>query len=270
MNTKQSIHIGDEEFGEIYHAAAWVAVSDGHSVDVIGDETKWRNSANFLNHIKEGAAKISLNIPKETSGPGSTADWFNNHKHDRLPQIVSEKIGNLIDNVVTHGRIDDLTEKFKSTEPSCFLWVRHGKYKPERNLTAHAFEQLKCILSEAGIRPILIGSSAPYAIKGDGNLIEFYNDKLLEYNPLTQLALLDKIRVSGSVKFSIGMKSGGMDGLAFARQFPTYYITNQATNGRMDKVGSVFPAFRKILVDYKEKFMAFSPLEMDIVFTAIS
>lgn len=268
---KTTIRIGGDEFGEIYHAAAWVSAADDHHVEIEGNESERSKWMAFLDDIRKDSAHILKK--SKASDPGVTADWFAEHKFDNMPKTVEDKWRPLLED---HERIKKVADKLGRFEadkemPSCLLWVRHRKYKPERNLTSLACEQLKSILMEAGVRPIMVGAKPPYEVSDEPNLIEFYAEEdIYKNDPLMQLVFLNQLCTKACMKFQIGMKSGAMDGLAFASQLPTYYITSQATNGRMDKVETAFPAFRKLLVAYDRKFMAFSPEEMERVFAAIS
>ena len=137
-------------------------------------------------------------------------------------------------------------------------------------MTKLAFDQLLVVLQEAEIQPIVIGSPTPYAVRKQNNLIDFFSNQPFQHSPLNQLIMLNDICNNCPLKFSIGMKSGAMDGLAFARQLQTHYVTHARTNGRMDKVELAFPAFNELLVDYKRKFMGFSMQELETVFHAVS
>ncbi len=259
---------GGPEFGETYHAAAFVAVSDANTVEVHGNAKPWQSACDFLNAVRANSASLVPNGNQSTAERiGCSADEFLRRRHENLPAIVAKAISPLLANV---NVIRETSRPFFSNRPSCFLWTRHVKYKSDRNLTGLAFGQLLAVLQEVGIRPIVIGSATPYVSSTRRNLVDFFATPPFQHNPLLQLTMLNDICDNCPVRFSIGMKSAAMDGLAFARQLTTYYVTHPRTNGRMDKVERAFPAFRKLLVNYNRKFMQFSVRELETVFDALS
>ena len=168
-------------------------------------------------------------------------------------------------------RIRERARELEIEEESCLLWIRHdSEYQPERDLPQAAFKQILDVLDERRIRPILIGAEAPYAAETKRNLIQFYKDEYFSGNPRTQLSLLDHICEEYPIKFSIGAKSGAMDGLAFTRELKTVYFTHPGRNGRMDKVGRVFPAFTKIETNYRRKFLSLRSHELEDIYEAMA
>ena len=61
-----------------------------------------------------------------------------------------------------------------------------------------------------------------------------------------------------------------MDGLAFARKLNTIYFTHPDKNGRMNKVGKAFPAFKKVETAYKKKFLSFTCSELEDIYETIA
>lgn len=260
------VFIGGKEFGDIYHAAALVAISPDHSVEIRGDSSRWQGGCDFLNAVAPDSSTI-VDTPTKCCRIGASADVFYRERHRNLPNMVSEKLLSLVDDIEA---IKMQASSFYSDVPSCFLWIRYGSHDPDRNLTELAFRQLLAVLQEAHVRPILIGDSAPYICPDPSNLVNFYKAERFKNNPRNQLTLLNDICNNCPVAFSIGMKSGGMDGLAFVRQFTTYYIGDPDHNKRMDKVGKAFPAFKLVPVHYDSKFIQFSTNELENIFNCIS
>lgn len=261
------ICFGRKEFGEIYHAAAFVAISADHRVTIRGNHNQWQPARDFLNAISPGSTNLA-DSTRQCPSIGETADVFYRKRHENLPDIVSSKLLPLL-NQVPQTLIERAT-LVQSAEVSCFFWIRYGSYKPERNLTQLAYRQLISILQEAHIHPILIGNSTPFLSAADNNLLDFFLRDPYKQNPLKQLILLNYICEHANVAFSIGMKSGAMDGLAFARKLPTYYISHPRRNKRMDKVTKAFPAFSLVPVNYDKKFIQFSKTELECIYAFIS
>jgi hypothetical protein len=165
--------------------------------------------------------------------------------------------------------MDDALRPFKGWEKTCLLWIRRSDYQPERNLTNLAFTQLYSVLVDCGYKPIVIGPKSAFCEKSEENLIEFYKQPLFLDNPLNQLVFLDRLCDRTDVRFSIGMKSGGMDGLAFLRGLKTIYFGRKENNARMGKVNAAFPAFSFIPIQYRTKFTSFENEELEEIYRII-
>ena len=157
------------------------------------------------------------------------------------------------------------------TSGACLLWVRSGTFDPTRNLTSKAYQQLYDVLYEAGYKPITIGPSTSFVAKSDDNLVDFYKEHPYANNPQTQLALLNYLCDHANICFSIGMKSGGMDGLAFLRGLKTIYFGRSGKEDkRMERVRSAFKAFTFVPIIYEGEFDSFSEQELARIRCAIS
>ena len=127
----------------------------------------------------------------------------------------------------------------------CFLWIRNGDYEECRNLNEYGFDQICGLLKLLKVEPILIGNKAEFAHPDGANLIEFWHRPELPElsgDPGAQLKhLIEQVREK-NIQFSIGMKSGGMDGLCFATGLPTLFIgKNKKLESRMVTLANVFP-----------------------------
>ena len=168
-----NLFYGGNEFGEAYHAAAFIASVDGGTIELRGKESSWLKTCEFLNEIRKDSCKIVPNKGNSTANPiGYSADEFLKRKFENLPKIVENRISSLLS---CSGDIAARAANFASSEPSCFLWIRHGsKFESRRDMSRIAYNQLLCVLEEAGIRPIVVGSSASYLdSEGPTNLINF-------------------------------------------------------------------------------------------------
>ena len=160
--------------------------------------------------------------------------------------------------------INEYIKKFehlkKNKNKKCFLWIRNGKNKPERNISSWAIKQLESLLLDCNITPILIGNSIGSFKENSDNLIGYHNNDPFKSNIFDQLYFLEKLIDQYDIKFSIGMKSGGMDSLALAFKFPSFYFSTYDSNGRMNKVSLVFDALKHIGLDGNkyDKFISFS------------
>jgi len=227
-----------------------------------------------LNAISPGSAKLytSLDLqPQDTHNIGCTADFFLGHMDNDLPKQVSSRIRSLL-TPVPQAVVDRAASVIQAIDGrACLLWIRAGGYRSERNLTKRSYEQLVDVLEREGISPILVGDSATFVEKTEENLIEFYkNSDFFENNPLHQLQLLDFLCGQLGIEFSIGMKSGAMDGLAFARRLRTLYAARTRGNERMDKASTAFPAFSLVPLHYGCKFKKFSKSELDDIRKRVS
>lgn len=256
---------GNREFGELFHAAAFIAIDGSHKVAIRGSEKDWKKTEEFLNSISAGSCRIrNQGDKKQIPSITRSADVFLKRMHESLPDVVA---GSILPKLEVTDQIRERAKKLEIEDNSCLLWIRHGsQYQPERDLPFIAYKQLLGVLIEARYKPILIGAEAPYATKGCQNLVRFYDDVDFADNPKSQLSLLNHICECYPVKFSIGAKSGAMDGLAFARKINTIYFTHPDKNGRMDKVERVFPAFKKVETSYRKKFLSFTCSELEDIY----
>jgi len=259
---------GDIEFGEVYHAAALVAIDDGARVTVVGTPDEVARFAAFLNQIRSGSSDVRATRPLCAKKPQASSKEFERRRDEGLPPVVSAQMKRVL-----IGPTPDIAQpilKAFDGVPACLLWTRTGKYQPERNLTQDAFEQLRGILKSVGIRPLVIGSPGLVGIP-EPNLVGFYDAGGLSLDPLAQLSFLsflcDHLPLLG---FSIGMKSGAMDGLAFARKLTTLYIARVADSTRMNRVHKAFPAFELLPVTYTRRFERFSEEERKCIRARVS
>jgi len=254
---------GDVEFGEVYHAAALVAIGRGHRVTVVDTTGMLGRFVDFINALDPGAARARGKRPLSACRPQASAKVFEAVRDEDLAKLVSARFKSVIGppTPAMEARLEPIVGAF-SDGPTCLLWTRTGDYQSHRNLTPEALAQLTGALDAAGIRPIVIG--APGLLDApEPNLVGFYEQEELQLDPLAQLAFLSLLCERLDVRFSIGMKSGAMDGLAFARELPTLYAGRASENDRMNRVQQAFPAFVFVPVDFKHRFERFSDSELD-------
>lgn len=142
-------------------------------------------------------------------------------------------------------------------ERIAFVWNRQ---KPDdyRNSTIESLKQICAICRKHKYTVVLTGSrlGRKNEIGFDHNLTSFYTD--LGLNPIQQLLYLRRI-IAGRPSVSIGLQTGGMDGLALFCNQPTLFLSRQvdAKNGMMH-LAKKLNCFRWLEIKYKGKFEEFS------------
>lgn len=262
------VHIDMHEFGEIYHIAAYLAADPKHKAIVIGNDD-FSGYCDFLNNVSQGSTTLeNKRAPGRSIAPGHTADYFARERSNAVDRRVLERLRPLLS--PPSKEAINAVKRYSGLQKSCLLWVRNGTYKPERNLTGIAFDQLLQVLGDCGYKPIIIGHKSHFVHEDEEtNLVEYYKKPCFYRKPQAQLEFLSHLCDMADVRFSIGMKSGAMDGLAFARQLKTIYFGNLHRNDRMNKVGSAFGAFTFIPVTYRKKFVCFSKQELESIYADI-
>ena len=262
------IHVGKTrdggfEFGEFYHVAAYLAADNSHKAAVIGDAKSCQPYVDFLNSVSEQSTIHLADQPPETVSPARTSVYFEAQKDTDLESRVSNILKPLVSN--PSSEIKEFAKPFISNAKSCFIWIRGGNFRPERNLTCESYNQLVKTVSNLGYRPIPIGSSTDFIKAGKDNLVEFYSNKLFANDPINQLTLLNYLCENANVHFSMGMKSGGMDGLAFLNGHKTIYFGRTNSDERMSRVRSAFKSFHFVPILYNDKFECFSKSELGCI-----
>ena len=84
---------GKREFGELFHAAAFVAIDESHKVAIRGSEEDWKKTSEFLNSIRDGSCRVrSQNDKKWLQSITHSADVFLKRMHENLPDVVANSI----------------------------------------------------------------------------------------------------------------------------------------------------------------------------------
>src|SRR6266550_1937049 len=92
------VFFGGPEFGDLYHAAAFVAISSEHRVTIVpnvGDNARWQPTRDFLDKISPGSTRICQH-KGNAENIGHTANVFHQQRHTNLPAMVSSKLTTLL------------------------------------------------------------------------------------------------------------------------------------------------------------------------------
>ena len=236
------------EFGEFYHLATALILRPESKYVLFGEIPK--GIITFLDLFGETPKPLDVKKYNKFNyhSIGYTADIFKMFigKHDELSKVKTKFIS-LIDDNLSNDHKEQIKKKVKKLNlntktKKCFVWIRKGKYKPNRNISSIGLIQLKNILNDFNIEPLFVGATiGDFKKENNNNLIEFYNDEPFNNcNILEQLYLFRILIEEYNFLFSVGMKSGSMDGLAFAFNFRTFYFATNDSNKRMNKVSQVF------------------------------
>ena len=270
---------GGFEFGESYHVAAYLAANKKHSAVVIGANDaagRITKLAAFLKSVSPNVRVLATDKNIIADGPGNTANYFEQEANANISDRVSEELKSKLLNHQAKAEVEKYGDKFLMSRKlrddlkACFLWIRHGSHEPFRNMASVGFSQLSEVLGELGYEVILVGDTTSFTPKNENqNLIRFYDNPLFQADPHTQILLLNHLCEKADIRFSIGMKSGAMDGLAFLRKLKTIYFSAPDHNARMNKVGKAFPTFVLAPIRYTQKFTAFQNSELEFAYATI-
>jgi len=262
------------EFGEFYHLATALILKPELNYVLVGDRNCKisENIVSFIKSFKSPNSTISsLDYNKQRnkycySNIGNTADIFKYYigQYEKLSK-VKDTFTSKIDDLIKDTQKDKIQERIKklnldTDSKKCFIWIRKGDYQPERNISSIGLYQLENVLADFDIKTVFIGKSLGNIKKNETNLIDFFNDEPFDnYNILTQLYFYQVLIKEYNFLFSVGMKSGAMDGLAFAFNFKTFYFATNDSNDRMKKVSEVFNQLVHINLNgtKKDKFISF-------------
>lgn len=263
---------GNFEFGEFYHVAAYLAAGGSRDIEVIGEQTKCVHHIDFLKRFASADVLVSFKdmTSSGAKSPGETANYFKlvASKNKEIEMQVSYKIQEVVSaekRGMTAQQLKDFEgylHPFKKFKKSCFVWIRKGVHEPYRDMTESSYHQLIKLVQDCGFKPIVIGPQTEFCSKDQKNLIEFYEEPLFANNPLMQLVFLNDLCERAGVRFSIGMMSGGMDGIGFLRRLKTIYFARSQDNGRMKKVATAFPAYSWVRIRYSTHFVSHGDNEL--------
>lgn len=207
------------EWGEIYHAAAFLAADPAHQIFLVtAKEKDWIEVIKFLRKFTSSPQKVlvinSLSEAKaRASGMAASAKRFSYLAKNRCD--LHTMIRNRFQNVLELTEADCAA---RADQPNrCLLWIRSKDNKTcWRNLNEYGFDQICGLLKNLNVEPILIGDQALFAKPTSDSLIEFW-------------------------------KQDGLDGLCFADCLPTFFIEKSGKNtgkpdDRMKNLTDAFPS----------------------------
>ncbi|EMY67764.1 hypothetical protein [Leptospira vanthielii] len=256
------------EFGEFIHLATAILVYPKLRYIFVGDLenplhlgcynfiTKFKKPSVLFNYEKY--SKKGKNFPI-----GKTADIFKEFYkeliHDKFNDIINENSSSL-------NEINEYIQKLKLDKKNkyAFIWIRNGMYQPNRNITKEGVIQLNDQLAKQKIIPILIGSDLDTGLTNIPNLQSYFLNPLFKNNIFNQLILLRELINQYHIKFSIGLKSGGMDAPTLVFRLPCIYFGEKNRNRRMDKVGATIKQFKFIPFQNQnsKEFISFTEQEL--------
>ena len=248
MTTQESFWLDDQEFGEVYYALVAKALdicpvswrsnqgssnSELHRFfqSVFGDNRSSENLSNynkqeFRNHL----------ATREDDFPKKLSNWFNNVRKQYANPAVVPVNGDKI----------------------ALVWNRRKKEEDGRNSTDHSLRQLVEVCKKKEYTPVLVGDGVC-----DSKKLGFIFDRTnfhenYQLNHIQQIAYLLHL-IDGRPAFSIGLQSGGMDGLALFGGLPTIFLSKKdnASNGMSALANRIPRVFRWVEIQYAKRFDKF-------------
>jgi hypothetical protein len=282
------IAIDGKEFGEAYHVAAALALHRTCQAAIMPPEGTFKGTPTpsarikeFLSlftepgNVKEVARPSDVELKEKYDNIGRSTDLYCAPWSTTIAQRLREPILR-----ATASRIPAL-EKFvdergikRDPSPAALVWVRCGDYEPERNSTPASVTQLQQVLEDHCIRPIEIGNSLGNSTSEQEDLIEFYRGDVFTKNEhfiALQILMAQRLMCNCGVRFSVGMKSGGMDGAALFLGLPTISFAHCSScerpwskKNRVEKIAARISSFHLIrLGSYAGVFRMYTQRELN-------
>lgn len=276
---------GNFEYGECYHLAVALLIHPKAEYVFVKDkedDNKTISEAyNFLASFKKPIVVITykqyIKQKNKSNNIGCTAEIFLNNYEQKLKikkSVQKEFNVRINQKIKDKEKINDHIKKFQfmNDQKKCLIWIRNGSYQPKRNINSRGVEQLTEIVKDLNYFPIYIGSEVGEYVQSSDNLINYYKKPPINNIFLNQLYLMKEMIKQNNIKFSIGMKSGGMDSLAFIFGLPTFYLGTNDSTDRMKKVSLVFNQLKHIPIQgtKNEFFNSFSEEDINQIKTSIS
>lgn len=247
---------GTSEFGEIYHTVVGKKLHE----DFFPEFIEFSTGQDFY----ELFAKVEKPAKSDKIHLGETANWiFQGYYHG----IADELLKPILDLAKDEMWVSKLPKTFRAlltNDPKVLIWIRSKTYRPERNVSLKAIEQLTELCKKRGALPVFIGEKLTGMSEGSIGLWNFYEDDFFkESNIAKQLWCLNLLYEHGGVLASVGMMSGAMDGLAMICGKKVVFLAKKEdASPRMIKVSMAVPSLHWVELFYNGNFQQLSDVEL--------
>ena len=217
MTNQQSFQLDNQEFGEVYYALVAKALdicpfswksnqsSSNSKLHQFFENVFGDNNSNNCTNYNKPQFRLDLAARKDEFLE-TLMTWFNdvrvNHMDPEVEHVDGKKIA--------------------------LIWNRRKGGNDPRDSTDESLRQLVDVCKKNGYTPVLVGDKVkePKKLGFDFDLSNFHGNYKL--NHIQQIAYLLKL-IDGRPAFSIGLQSGGMDGLALFGGIPTIFLSKKKT-----------------------------------------
>jgi len=229
--------LGNDEFGEVYHAALAMIYDPNLHIEIEAGRRQ-QIFRSFLDAALQAAHqydhRVYANIDRINLGQQVAGAVADHRKISKTTKVITKNarvdptpVILMLQRLMVCERegwiANRLGAEATSGAKKILIWIRNdANNEPVRNTTAERLQAFAGIATGLGCRPIYIGAAPGFPIPGGAtHFIEFYNDFPGNDTILDQLALFRLLRAKYNVVAQIGMQSGGMDGPAFFVSIPT-------------------------------------------------
>lgn len=264
MATKKTAEIGKtrdgtSEFGEIYHAVVGKKLHE----DFYPQFVDFPAGKHFYGLFAEDEKPEKPEKPEKIH-LGETANWIFQGYHHGIAQELWKPISDLAEKERWANKLPKAFRALLTNDPKILIWLRSKTYRPERNVSLKAIEQLTELCTKRGALPVFIGGQLAGMSEGALGLWNFYEDDFFKESSIAkQLWCLNLLYENGGVLASVGMMSGAMDGLAMICGKKVVFLAKKENaSPRMTKVSMVVPALHWVELFYNGNFQQLSDEEL--------
>lgn len=253
--------VGPKEFGEVYHVAVAATLDD--SVKIYCYD--YIQAMSFLNEfvLPDGRnAAVSFNSER-LDHLSSTANIISNKYYPGCMDAVINRINKRAEE--QGWTIPDL---FKSVidckDDKILIWQRNkNDHATHRNSTNDFISQIAEICNLNNAKAVLVGENSELVGNNGSSIIfvnNFWTDQFYETDSTAkQLWTINQLYLRHSVKASVGMMSGAIDGPAMFYGNKTIFIARQEdATPRMQKIGASIPNLIWLRSEYYNNFTKLS------------
>jgi hypothetical protein len=247
VTNQQSFQLDNQEFGEVYYALV------AKALDICPISWKSNQSSsnlNFHQFFEKVFGDNNSSICKNYRKPQFRLDLA-----ARTDEFL-EKLSKWFNDV----RVNHMDPEFEKVDGKkiALIWNRRKGGKDPRDSTDESLRQLVEVCKKNGYTRVLVGDKVrdPKKLGFDFDLNNFHGDYQL--NHIEQIAYLLKL-IDGRPAISIGLQSGGMDGLALFGGILTIFLSTKetASNGMSELAKRIPNVFCWCEIQYNGQFEKF-------------
>jgi hypothetical protein len=252
----KALILGNDEFGEVYHAALAMIYDPGLHIEI---EAGVRQGifASFLDAVLQAAYQFDhltySNHDRVHLGRQVAGKVADDRKISKTTKVITKNertnptpVVHTLQRLMVHDYEGYIAAKLGADaraggEKKILIWIRNdANNEPVRNTTLDRLKAFAGIATDLGCQPIYIGAPPDFPIPGGkSHLVAFYKDFFGPDMILDQLAMFKVLKEKFNVVAQIGMQSGGMDGPAFFVSIPTASLVFHSKFQRTPRLSAV-------------------------------
>jgi hypothetical protein len=247
--------LGNDEFGEVYHAALAMIYDPNLHIEIEAGRRQqifWSFLDAVIQATYQYDARTYSNIDRVHLGKQVTGKVADDRKISKTTKVITRHarvdpapviftLQRLMVRVYDGWIANKLGSDGAAGAKKILVWIRNdANNEPIRNTTPERLRAFAGIATDLGCQPIYVGAQPGFPLPGRAtHLVEFYNDFPGNDTVLDQLAMFKVLRDKFNVVAQIGMQSGGMDGPAFFVSIPTASLVFHSKFQRTPRLSQV-------------------------------